>query len=227
MNKKIKDISTEELLQQLETAPESSTEGALEEDILSQDKIANFLLKFNIKPGRYKVHKEILFDLYKKYYGFKGVQKIEFNRQLGLYLKIQQQKFFLISREALTIKAESLKLIENEVIDKIKTPTKKRHYENFIKRFNLKAGKIKVPVDCLYFLYDKWCYDNKRLPQYSKPIFARLTGLYFPTRMISHTYHSMMSEEIFEHISKEKIKDYVQEKKTEKRKLRSKIQPKK
>lgn len=217
--KKLKELSTQDLLKNLDNPEELSVKEDVQENL---DKFSNFLAIFRIKPGKEKVNYLVLLDLYENYYQEYNFKKITFIKTFGQFNFQNRLNYIFINKNTLTIKDKSIKLIENKIMENIKTPGKKRHYENFIGKFDLKKGKKLIPLDCLYHLYLKWCSNNNRTPKYQRGTFDYLTGLYFSKKRISWVDYISLNEDIYNHITKKEINDYSKKKQTpEVRKFRS------
>lgn len=149
--------------------------------------ILKFLTTFHIENGYCLIDRKILYQLYKQYEKKHGVHKklIErkFYRLMKNYLKSVKTSFY-INQKAFDLSEKILNLLKPEVRQTTKMIPMQMHFQNFIKKFNLKPGKkltqIWVSAKTLYDLYDEWTYGIRKKRPLSYQSFVRFCNIYFP-----------------------------------------------
>lgn len=174
----------EELLKELEN--QASQPKVVKPRKESSD-ILKFLTVFNIENGYCLVDRKILYQLYKQYERKHGVHKplIErkFYRLIKNYLKSVKTSFY-INQKSFDLSEKVVNLIKPEVRQTTKMIPMQMHFQNFIKKFNLKPGKkptqIWVSAKTLYDLYDEWTYGIRKKRPLSYKSFVNFCKIYFP-----------------------------------------------
>lgn len=178
------DLSLEDLINTAE-----SEEKAQESTIEYDDDIVSFLLAFDIRQGTHAVSVKLFYNLYKKW-SKAPVKKAKFDREVANFL-IRHQKgpnvFYLIDKDVFKVSEEIQKFILNGRIDKTKSKPYKKHFDNFLKKYELKAGTYYIESYILFFLYDRWAYSINKKNSLSSAQFFNFCKLYFPFKRNSES----------------------------------------
>ena len=91
----------------------------------------------------------------------------------------------------------------------------KVHFENFLKRFDIKEGDYYIESFLLYWLYDRWTYDCKKNNPLGYMQFVHFLKLYFPRERITNSKVAWygVDKSITNHISEEDANDIRQKRK--------------
>jgi hypothetical protein len=208
-NKHSNDLSVEELLASLETEDESIA--------TSTNPVIAFIQTFEIKEGKNKIPLPSMYKLFTAWWNKGGFTATKFHVEFSSYFAkhghgdnyshfhykldnnvndiIKHTEFYRKSREQ----------------NKVKSKFYRRHFENFLNKFNIKAGSLHVEGDVLYHLYDTWCYKNKRIPlTYNS--FVSICSLYFDQKYFKNSeivWYGVDSN-IKEHISATAVSNWRQ-----------------
>lgn len=159
----VKNISTEDLLKAL--ASDTPTE------IASLSPVMEFIERFALSSGDYKVHQNILYELFLKHYPMTH-SIVEFNKQASLLLNISYQHYHLNKDNVLILHEIIKKPVKEKKRRGISLPTEEamqRHMDAFIAKYSIESGKIGVPWFVLYKVYCDYCVDIKfRHPKKTK-----------------------------------------------------------
>ncbi len=192
--------TTEELLKDLDN-PSISTTPVIEEKIQSEDTVLTFLRFYNIEPGTYTIKDTYLYKLYRQFTS-EPVTSKTFQKALGYYLKYVQPKFpndktvtgkhYLINKKMLNLSEKALELVKkSDKTAQHKSLTWKTHYDSFLKRYGIEAGKdgdyIWASTTTLFNLYDKWTYEIKRKIGLSKREFIKFCKAHFEYKQDKNT----------------------------------------
>lgn len=161
-----------------------------QESVIEYDTdIVSFLLAFDIRQGSYAVTVKLFYDLYKKW-SKNPVKKTKFDKEVANFL-IRHQKgpnvYYLVDKDVFKVSEEIQKLILGSRIDKTKSKTYKIHFDNFLKKYQLKSGTYYIESFILYFLYDRWAYSINKKNSLSSAQFFNFCKLYFPFKRNSES----------------------------------------
>lgn len=170
--------------------------------------IVGFLHFYNIENGKQKVSKRLLYRLYKQW-SDNPLESRQFNSQLGIFIE-SSNEFYLINQKSLDLAASAYRNLQKRHRDKTKQVKYKKHFENFLKFYNIKEGTQYVPWFVLYHLYDKWVYNNKTKNVLTEMFFAIFCDLYFPRKRKTSTFYWYAVDPlIFDVISRETMQEMV------------------
>lgn len=164
LNKSLDKI--EDLLKQLESD---------EEHFEYKNDLPDFITFYNIEPGTHKVLKNHLFNLYRAW-SSDPIERKAFGNELGQIFDSSQSSYYL-NRKTKDLTQEMFKL-KRELTSKISLH-RKRHFDAYLNHYSILKGRTWVEGDILYYLYDKWCYDNKTKNALSYNTFLNFCNLYF------------------------------------------------
>jgi len=171
-------LTDQQLLNELEKAPEK-----LQELYISQfnDDVVGFCTHFDIQSGTFTVRQTLLYKLY-KLWSFEPVSRETFGRRINQYILPHQKGrywYYLLDINALKISIEAYKILQKQIRDKTKSPHYKRHFENFIKHYDIKSGTYWIESFMLYYLYDKWIYKIHKHNPMGEFQFFNFCKIYF------------------------------------------------
>ncbi len=177
MNKKKIDLDNIEELIKIATTEEEIISPRVNNDIIT------FFNYFNIKPGKFKIKNEILYSIY-RHWSKDPKERIPF---ISFVNKILEKD----SRQNNFISVESIKLHQNlyEFLNKNLKPVKKvrnfkNHFESFLNYYNFKSGDFFVKESSMYYLYDKWTYENKNKNPIGEITLLKFCNMYLPTKTV-------------------------------------------
>lgn len=201
-------LTIEELL---ESAEDDKQEKEINNIDWNND-VVSFLLTFNIKSGPHPVPKPLFFALY-KHWSKNPIIKTKFNIEIAKFL-IRHQKgpnqFYLIDKDAFKISEEIQQFILKKTVDKTKSKSYKKHFENFLKKYQLKQGNYYVESYILYYLYDKWVFSIKKKAPLGENQFFNFCKLYFTFKRNSESrvsWFGVDKEGLFKVMSEQKIQN--------------------
>jgi hypothetical protein len=184
-DRRLNDLSTEELIHALSESTD------VNEKEINFDPVHEFILAFNIKQGTNKVTTNILYSLFVTWNPYKKVTRKSFMRKLYNHVPVdpsynsivfidKQTKDILTAMQNYHEKKKRLtsyKFTNKAQIEKAK---------QFFKECDVKPGSMYIEADILFFLYDTWCYKNKRNPL-TISHFTNLAKLLLDHRNLSRT----------------------------------------
>ena len=149
--------------------------------ILESD-IFTFITKLNINPGTKKVNKKLLYKLYRNW-SSEPATNGSFALFMGMFFESNAKAYFL-NLDALQIVRTPVPYIRKVKRDKTKSKNYKVHFEKFMEFYGLANGSCYVPSYVLYYMYDKWTYDNKNKKPMSDKQFFNFCGIYFDKKRL-------------------------------------------
>jgi hypothetical protein len=164
-NKKIKhitELTDDELFNQLDES-ENSEISELENVQIIQTPILDFIKKFDIKSGKYRVPVKALSILYKKTMNDSRINQFSFINKMRQYFRIVDNMIY-INKSAFHYHAELEILLNKKRKVRITTEAFTKHVIKFLEDTAIKKGPIPVPCFVLYHIYKQYCYRIKRLP---------------------------------------------------------------
>ena len=174
MKNNTNNISTEELLRQLKESGSVVNTGPLSDQL-------RFIQVFNLKPGNESVTPKALYGLYVKW-SQTPVSRRSFFLEISNFFEKRRsssKEYYMLNLGPTQI--AHLTAANKVVQDKTKMPSYKKHFETFLKKFNLTKGTFQLKTSVAYDLYDKWQYDNGN--DYRNPlsayVFDEFMKLYF------------------------------------------------
>lgn len=144
---------------------------------LTNDDIVMFLSTFNIKPGKEPIQARGLYKLYKDW-SKSPINQYSFAHTLNKYYK-RQGLYYLINLDVLDLAKSALDIIKKPNKRKTVRKSWRIHFQSFVDRYSLKSGNFYVNDFILYYLYDKWTYDNRVRGRLGKEQFNEFCKLYF------------------------------------------------
>lgn len=205
-------ISTEELLASLDsksTLPEI-IETPYKNDVLS------FVSHFSLQSGPNLVRFKVIKELY-RLWSADPINDYFLKYELISLFEHRHARsgpVFFINVSAINIKSEAYKLVESRTIDKTKSKSYKKHYEDFLQAYDLKPGDAWIEAEVLYFFYDKWVFNNK-FKSYMGPIhFNNFCKVYFKHKRLNHygncskrVYFAIDKESLMKHTTVEQLEN--------------------
>jgi len=204
-------ISTDDLLKQLENEKpfvEKNDKEPSKRRPKKESEILSFLNTFNIQPGDERIHGRIIYNLYKKY-ADDPLSEIKFYNRLINYIKIHQGYFF-VNQKSLDLSERVIAFLTPTPRPKTKIVPLQIHFNNFIKKFDLKSGKaphhIWVSLKTLYDLYDEWTYNIRKKKPLGYKHFSKFCQIYFPiTKQTTGKIWISLDESITEFIKQRNV----------------------
>jgi hypothetical protein len=201
------------LLSQLPTSISDAEllKAAASEEIVTfgnSNSVLRFLVAHGIEAGRYNAPISGLFALYCKWTDL-AMGKRAFHNKIAQFLvkRVIRDIGFVRINKSIT----QLGIIENEIVTKKHNPSafqyKKRHFDNFLAYYDLKAGKFFVESFILYHLYDRWTHMNGTKNTLGKPSFNEFCALYFRTRRNKDMLEFSVSSTIKHILPKEQMEE--------------------
>jgi hypothetical protein len=153
---KLKDISSEALL------------NALNDETLEvqSSPVYDFIERFDLKDGNYRVPARLLFNIFLKYYP-KTLLFEYFNNEASLLLKYDKRACeYLLNKQSKLLHYEATKTKEPALRTLPATASIQKHFGTWLSKQNIKKGDTGIPWYVLYEVYRNYCIDIKfRLPK--------------------------------------------------------------
>ena len=171
MNKKLPHTLTEdELLSQLKDESHQTAIESVGNDILL------FISTYNIQSGKDRVHKSILYRLYKSWSKY-PVSATKFGREISVYFG-SAGNWTHINQNALKLSKMAQEAFLKRKRVKTRSPHYKSQVERFMKECDISKGTFWLEAEILFDLYDEWCYSNNRSTQLTVQNLSALLKLY-------------------------------------------------
>jgi hypothetical protein len=156
MTKRLKDISSEELLNSLENE-------TLE---VQSSPVYDFIERFALKEGTARVPARLLFNIFLKYYP-KTLLFEYFNNEAKLLIPYNERTCeYLLNKESKLLHYEATKVADPAKRTLPNSVAIQRHFTAFFSKLDIKSGEQGVPWFVLYDVYRNYCIDIKfRLPK--------------------------------------------------------------
>lgn len=204
--------TTEELLKTVEESEDKNVVG-------TTDSVFSFLSYFNILPGEQLVMKWVLYDLYKNWSEMPESRQTFSNKIRRHFFShtIGGKTFYKINLNSFDVEKKTLEYIQSRKINKTKYPSWQKHYDSFLKFYNIKPGKKWIQSYILMHLYDKWCYKNRKKRLLSELQFFNFCKLYFKYKRNSENrmmWFGVNEEFITTHLTSETLNNLQQARKT-------------
>lgn len=197
-------FTIEELLEAADSTPINiPTNTQSSNDIIDHDVFA-FISDLKILPGDKSVDKRLIYRIYRNW-------SVEPLKNVGFALFMQQffeynQRSYLLNLDALEILKTPYKSVRKEKVDKTKSKNYKLHFESFLNFYKLTPGKFYVESSVLFYLYDKWTYENNNRSAMGSKQLIKFLSLYFDRKRIvdSKVAYFGVNEDIKQtHLNKE------------------------
>ena len=173
-------FTLEELLDSANT-PTSESELVPSNDITDSD-VFTFINALKILPGAKKVQKRLLYTIYRNW-STEPVTKVSFSNFIQMFFEFDQLHYKL-SLDALELLRIPFKVIRKIKQDGTKSKSRKQHFEAFLSFYKLAPGSFYVETGILYYLYDKWTYNNNNKRPMSLKVFFKFLGIYFEKKRL-------------------------------------------
>lgn len=148
-HKKLKDISSEELLNSLndETLEVQSTP------------VYDFIERFDLKAGNFKVPARILYALFLKYYP-KTLLFEYFNNEAQLLVPYNRRTCeYKLNKEAKLLHYEAVKQKSTSKRTLPNSPAIMKHFNTWMEKQNITKGEKGLPWFIVYDVYRNYCID--------------------------------------------------------------------
>lgn len=177
--KSLNRLTDEDLIKALENAEEQKPD-----DYTYRNDVLSFITTYKIEEGSHRVNRKVIRDLYRAWSNDPVPDVILYKELLDFFpvVIIGKRVFYLINIKVLDIKIHALKILESNQVDKTKSKSHQRHFESFLKSTGIQPGKTWLETRVLYFLYDKWTYNNNYKNPMGSTQFYNFCALYFPLK---------------------------------------------
>jgi hypothetical protein len=196
-SKQVTDLSLEELLSHVENTQEKPEEKLLLDDVSA------FFSTYNVKPGKYKVKKQFLYEFYKQWskdptgptqFGAKARQFFEYNNS-----------YYFLDKKAFDIVSKIIELTKDKKNSFIKSAKYKNHVEFFFASNGIKRGTFYFPVSIMAILYRNWCRKNHYKVGLKGWRFEAMCKTYFQHKTVKNELLLRVDTNIFQYLSKEQL----------------------
>lgn len=207
------ELEIDELLKIVENSDIKQDITKKTEDEEVQNKIYQFLIQYDIKPGYQKVPKKLLTALY-SYWSGERMSQAKFTSNVNMFLPSENKygklgQYFRINKSiaAITKHYEGMK---PKKLDFTKSKIYQKLITDFIQNYNLKPGKFYVEVDIMYYLFCTFL-DKKRRKHISQSKFESLLYLFFKRKFLGYAVSWYgFTEDIIQHLPKELVDNWRQ-----------------
>lgn len=207
----------EDLLKALESKDEDPKADWIQEFHHTED-VTPFLSFYNIKPGNELVQSKILYKLYKTW-SKDPLRETQFNWKIKDYIEYKEG-YLKLNIDALQVSNKVIDYLKEHTQNKTKSPSWKRHFDNFLTYYNIESGDNWVESYYLYHIYDLWTYKNKVKSWLGYKQFINFCDIYFKQKRrtsskikwfaISIDIRTLLTKETMENIKQ----SYAQKKST-------------
>lgn len=203
MSKKtpISQISDDDLLKLLKVDPQSiSSTNKVTEYLEYKNDVLDFISSINLKAGDNKITSKLLYKAYTRW-SDKPIGHNAFTKELTDFF-VYNQQYFLLNIKPLQLK----KLITKETHPMSKTRMRSlgKHFQQFIKFYDLKSGGLYLKDIVLYNLYDKWAYIKDQENPISSRQFLRFLNRWFtspPPKFYKKAHYFAVDKNIEKHLT--------------------------
>lgn len=209
--KTVLDTSTEDLLKSLKNASVSSNALESDDTLKAVDPVHQFIGYFNLKPGRNKVHKRILWDLFKSWDKKRTTRKGVFSlRMMNYFPTPPKQQYYMMSQTQWKLSNKAYAhLLKGH--SELKTSFRlQKQYEAFLSYYGIVPGTFWVEIGALYYLYDKWKYRFTSKTSFTKKKFIAYCRGHFDVNVKDYVYYAKVDPGIQQHITDEARMQIVQ-----------------
>lgn len=172
--------SLEDLLKAAQDEDTTTEKPVLDLTVNGND-VMSFLAFYNIKPGDELVRDIVLYKLY-KCWSKNPMAKREFILNVGdfiPYKKYNSDLYRSINLDYKSLTAKTIEYLDKKTIDKTKSKSWTRHFDCYIKQFDLQSGSFWVEDYILFYLYTKWTHDNNLKKTLGLAQFRNFCSIYF------------------------------------------------
>jgi hypothetical protein len=176
------ELSIEDLINSAESDP-----SPVQKINLEKNDVVLFLTFYDIKPGRNVIKKRFLYELYRKW-SSNSVSKHMFGHEVGKFLpsyQIGKDSIYKLSINAFDINERLYALILKKTKNKTKSSNYMKHFEHFIKKYEIKHGTVWLESFVLYYLYDKWIYKINKNNPLGRRQFFNFCKMYFKFKRLT------------------------------------------
>lgn len=211
--------SYEELLKALSES--AAQEEQVTEILEYNNNVVPFLSHYNIQPGNYPVSKRLLYKLYKNHVDL-PLENNSFQRVVSEYLPFYENrngKFYKINLDQFKVSEYIIKKLNDKKVVKEKSPSYRKHFENFLKQKNIEAGNFWVESFVIYEIYLEFNRNRKKRPLFSYKSFHSMLKTYFKNqrRTSSRVLWFRVNESTSNYFTQEQIDDIKARRSTKKR----------
>lgn len=200
MNKKLNDLTEEELL--------SVLEGSTVKVHAAPNDILEFVDFYKLQPGEEKVTGKLLYNLYLKW-SKNPVSKMTFHvtmYELFPRYRNNNLQIFLLNLNAINLKQETFKFLN--IPDETKKKWRKEHFDEYLYYYNLKSGRLFLKDIILYKLYKLWCSKTRKTRPLGFRQFINFCKLYFRKhKLIKRHYWFAVNTQVKSHLTEDMIKE--------------------
>lgn len=176
--------------------------------------ILSFIQAFEIDIGKEPVSDKVLFTLFKHWNKTTLFTQRSFNSQLELYIPSERKnkKYFYINKKFTEIAEKIEKIEQKRAKPRSKSKTAIKHFESFLQETGIGSGSLYVEWDILYYVYNRWCDDNRKICQFGERSFCDMCHLYFDHKMIARNslVWFLLNNNIKKYITKEEVERWRQ-----------------
>lgn len=172
-------MSSKPSLDELDELLKLAESETYEEDTQSKNDIVAFLSTFQIKPGPNIIRLQLLYELY-SLWSKNPITKNRFGKELNKFLISSAHHTYRLNAAAFKLSKKAYDLLQEKTCDKTKSKKYKRHFEAFIKHYELKKGTFYLEWFVIHYLYDLW--SNRKTNHLGEVQFQKFLALYFPMK---------------------------------------------
>lgn len=205
MNKLITELTSEELIKLLENKPKDEIQGTL----YTKNDVLEFISLHKLQTGDKQVQGKVLHNLYKSWSKKPlGIRKFlkQFQLFIAAYKRYSGYTWFKLNIDINSILWKTLKYTEKRrKRNKLLSKNSKRHFDNFLEKFQVERGGFYVKDIVLFNIYDKWIYETKSQQTLDFTFFKNFCKLYFKHKEIDENIWFGVKKSIISHFSEEMI----------------------
>lgn len=170
---------------------------------LTDNDVVNFMISYGLKPGINQVRHKLLYDLYSSW-SLTPVTSIEFRKILTRFIEIHNESYD-INFTSFKISSILYDLLNKRELDRSKSHRFQKHFENFMKKYELTPGDNWIHIKYLYYMYDVWVYQIQKTNPIRKQTLSSFFNIYFDRKVTKDGYVFGMDKPISNYLSPEQI----------------------
>lgn len=199
----ITEYEVEELLKAIEN------EKVVTKESYTLNPVLSFCQIFKITPGKYPVKTSLLYRIFKLSNIESPIKQTAFTeklKELFQNIKKSSNTYVFINIKTFDISKIATKLKEKKTRKYTSSKHWHNHFQAFMQSTSLEEGSVFVEADILYYIYNRWCNENKRNP-IGERNFSQLCQLFFEYRsyMDNDMYFYGVNENVKKIIKKEEV----------------------
>lgn len=168
---------------ELESLTEIASSDEQVDGIKVTDDILTFMVKFNIKDGKFRIKRDVLYSLYKSW-SKKPKSKYSFSKYVNRLIADGDSRNYFINLSSLKLHQDLFEYLNSKERPTEKVRNYKNHFDAFLKHYGFEKGDFFIRESSFYYLYDKWVYANKSKLALKEATILNFCNMYFDSKTL-------------------------------------------